>query len=639
MVQLGLNHCHNGLRAVIDESARSRFRLPVLIGIHLLLSAAIDGVLAWRFGHSARAVAAHILLLAEWDLMLLAVLSAAVAFSSHAGARRARLSWRILLAVTCTLQAYLYALNVVSNLSWGRNMTGHLVYAFAPTMWSGREPFPTGAAGISLFACGTFAVLMAVFSMWGRAIDGSLRAWLPAAEDGVAGSRNARYLRTCAAAVLMMALFGGTATWATAGRDSLFWKHELVASFFRPEGYAFEPTARRHAVAERDAELRASYPRQIPGAVRKNVVLIMVDSLRADRMQVYGYQRPTTPFLSELFERGRLKRVDAAFASCSESFCGITSTLASREFRDISARTFQLQDVLRDQGYRTWFLLSGNHNAWNGLPQFYHSPDTLFDGSQTRRYTMDDDRLVLEGLERVPAASPDRPAFFYVHLMSPHYLGVQFPESHVFTSPDDRVSPGLQPYKILEQLNKPDRYDDKIRQADGIIRKVFATLTDKGYLDDAIVVVTADHGEGLGERHWAHGWDLYNEDIRIPLLLYDAPAGTYPDLTFAAHVDIAPTILDRLGLPIPDSWDGQSLLSPSPTRVTYHQTYFVPNRFAVLYRDEKRLVKFIATPQYGKEELYDLTADRGEVRNLVDDQPELAALLRDKVRVYREDAP
>ena len=242
-----------------------------------------------------------------------------------------------------------------------------------------------------------------------------------------------------------------------------------------------------------------------------------------------------------------MKKVDAAFSSCSESFCGITSTLASREFRDISARTFQLQDVLHDQGYQTWFVLSGNHRAWNGLPSFYHArDDRFFDGSQTVRYTMDDDRLVLEGLERVPAATPGQPAFFYLHLMSPHFLGVQFPESHVFTRPDDRVSPGLEPYKIRDQLNKPDRYDDKVLQADGVIRQIFETLRAKHYLDDAIVVVTGDHGEGLGERHWSHGWHLYNEDIRIPLLVYDEPAAAYPDLTFATQVDIAPTILDRL---------------------------------------------------------------------------------------------
>jgi membrane-anchored protein YejM (alkaline phosphatase superfamily) len=434
-------------------------------------------------------------------------------------------------------------------------------------------------------------------------------------------------------------LSAATLSWGIRSDDP-FWKQELIASFFRPDGFAFEPTARRHAVAERDAVLRASYPRQVPRAHRKHVVLIIVDSLRADRMQVYGYPRPTTPFLAELVQTGRMKKVEAAFSTCSESFCGITSTLAAREFRDISARTYQLQDVLRDEGYQTWFLLSGNHSAWNGLPHFYHAADaTFFDGAQTERYTMDDDRLVLEGLERVPAASPERPAFFYVHLMSTHYLGVQFPESHVFTQPDDQVSPGLEPYKILPLLNKPDRYDDKVRQADGIIRQLFEALRAKGYLDDAMVVVTGDHGEGLGERHWAHGWNLYNEDIRIPMLLYDAPPARYPDLSFATQVDIAPTILDRLGLPIPDSWEGQSLLAPRRKRFTYHQTYFVPNRFAVLYRRDDALFKFIATPQYGTEELYDLRRDRGEVHNLVPEQPALASLLRGKVRAYLDDEP
>ena len=596
------------------------------IAFHLLVSAAAAAVFAWQFGQSPRAVAAHMLVIAEWDLALVAVLGALAARSSQANMRWLRLTSRILVIATGTLQVYLYALNAVSNVSWGRNITGHLVVAFAPTVWAGREPFPVGAIGISLIACGT-VVLMTVVA---------LRLQNP---FGITHGRGGLYrMRAFATAATMAALFGATITWGIASRDSLLWTDELVASFFRPVGFAFEPTARRHAVAERDGLLRASYPRHVPAARRKHVVLIIVDSLRADHMQVYGYQRPTTPFLSQLVQSGRMKKVEAAFSTCSESFCGITSTLAGREFRDISARTFQLQDVLRDEGYQTWFLLSGNHAAWNGLPQFYRASDgTLFDGSQTRRYTMDDDRLVLEGLEDVPAASPGQPAFFYVHLMSPHYLGVQFPESHVFTRRDDLVSPGLEPYKILEKLNKPDRYDDKVRQADGIIRDVFDALAARHYLDDALVIVTGDHGEGLGERHWAHGWHLYNEDIRIPMLLYDTPAATYPDLRFAAQVDIAPTILDRLGLPIPPSWEGQSLLAPAPTRFTYHQTYFVPNRFAVLYRNGRELFKFIATPQYGTEELYDLTHDEGETRNLVAEQPALAALLRDKVRAYRSE--
>jgi glucan phosphoethanolaminetransferase (alkaline phosphatase superfamily) len=603
----------------------------LVVGAHLLFSAVVAAAFSAAFGINARAAAAHVLLLASWDFALLASVTALAL---------PRQTFRIVLALTCTLQVYLYVLNIVSYESWDRSMTVHLVTAFWPTAWSGREAsFPVGKIGISAFFVVPLVLVAGAFWKWGRGIDAEVDVW----------STRSRRARIAGLAVVLLAVFGTTLRAGVAGRDNLYFKQELLSSFFRPEGFAFEPTARRHAVAARDAGLRAAYPHAIAGARRKNVVLVIVDSLRADRMQVYGYPRSTTPFLSAMVSSGRMQQVRDAFATCSESFCGITSTLASREFQDISADTFNVQDVLRDQGYDVHFLLSGNHRAWNGLPRFYHLRDgEMFDGSQTERYTMDDDRLVLEGLERIPAfvpereasaerASAERPSFFYIHLMSTHYLGVQFPESHVFTSADDRVSPGLEPYKILEKLNKPDRYDDKVLQADGVIHRLFDALSAKHYLDDAIVVITGDHGEGLGERHWAHGWHLYNEDIRIPLLIYDqerGPSGEralYPDLTFGVQVDIAPTILDRLGLPVPASWAGESLLHPSPQRFTRHQTYFVPNRFAVLYRDGASLFKFIATPQYGKEELFDLRQDLHEHHDLASEKRSLDSQLRGRL--------
>jgi hypothetical protein len=605
----------------------------------MLVSTAAAAGFVWQFGHNPRVIISHVLLVGEWDVAMFAILSAVGALTRGRG-RWFQPTFLCLLGLTCTVQIYLYSLNLVSNLFWGRNITEHIVVAFAPTVWSEKEPFPVGPVGITVFAAGTLAVIVVSFNLLGRRIGQRVGIIPPDLMKIGLHTWRSRSLRV-GAGVLAIALFGATISLGIESRDNLFWKQELLSSFFRPEGFAFEPTARREAEAARDGALRAAYPRTVPAAHRKNVVLIIVDSLRADRMQVYGYERPTTPFLSRLVQSGQMKKIEDAFSSCSESFCGITSTLASREFRDITARNFQLQDVLHDQGYQIRFVLSGDHRVWNGLPQFYHVGDEgIFDGSQTRRYSMDDDRLILEGLERVPAADPEQPTFFYLHLMSTHYLGVQFPESHVFTKPDDQVSPGIEPYKILEKLEKPDRYDDKVLQADGIIRQIFSALDAKHYLDDAIVVVTGDHGEGLGERHWAHGWHLYNEDIRIPLLFYDAPTPAtkaYPDLTFGTQVDIAPTILGRLGLPIPASWEGQSLLAPTVERFTYHQTYFLPNRFAVIYRDGGKLFKFVATPQYGKEELYDLRKDGHEVHDLVLSRPELAALLRDKVRGYLAD--
>ena len=625
-----------------DEAALvhcARLRAGLLVCVHLLLSAAAAAAFALYFGHTGLSIAAHVVVLAEWDALMLLVLGTAVAVLRLGRIDWALLACRLLPAVAFALQIYLYALNVVSNAFWSRNITGHLVAAFAPTVWSGKEPIPLGAAGIGLFAAGTLALMTMLSRWWGRPLADSLRSWLGSPPFASAAPARRGWRLLAAGPAPAAAVLAATLVWGVHS-DWPIWKSETIASFLRPEGFTFEPTPRRRAVADRDDVLRAAYPRHVAAARRKHVVLIIVDSLRADHMQVYGYHRPTTPFLSGLVGNGRMKKVDAAFSTCSESLCGITSTLTGRDFRDISARDFQLQDVLRDQGYQTWFLLSGNHRAWNGLTQFYGTSDgTLFDGSQTRKYTMDDDRLVLEGLEQVPPASPDRPAFFYMHLMSTHYLGVEFPESHVYTRLADEVSPGRDPWAMAHQLNRPDRYDDKVAQADGIIQQIFAALDAKHYLDDAMVVVTGDHGEGLGERHWTHGWFLYDEDIRIPMLFYDAPAANDLQLSFATQVDIAPTILDRLGLPIPASWQGQSLLAPTAKRFSFHETYFLPPRYAVIYRADEALYKFISTPRYGKEELYDLTHDRGEKGNLAAGRPALVRLLRDKLRAYLGDTP
>ena len=108
-------------------------------------------MLAWQFWHNPRVVLTHVLLLAEWDLTLAAVVSALAAGRVRPSVWPAR-AFRCLLALTCALQVYLYALNIVSHLSWDRNMTAHLVVAFAPTVWSGVEPFPIGPASITRLA-------------------------------------------------------------------------------------------------------------------------------------------------------------------------------------------------------------------------------------------------------------------------------------------------------------------------------------------------------------------------------------------------------------------------------------------------------------------------------------------------------
>src|SRR6185436_525362 len=151
---------------------------------------------------------------------------------------------------------------------------------------------------------------------------------------------------------------------------------------------------------------------------KKNVIIIIVDSLRADHTQVYGYQRPTTPFLASLLAAGKLRRVEFATSTCAESNCGILSTLFSKTLRHQVVEDFSLFALLKDQGYDTHFVLSGNHD-WMGQRAMYGNELTsYFDGRDSTRYGWSDDRVLVEGLERI--GDYQRPSFFFFHLMSPH---------------------------------------------------------------------------------------------------------------------------------------------------------------------------------------------------------------------------
>jgi hypothetical protein len=596
-----------------------RLKVAGLALLHVAASGLVALAFVLRFGQLPWPAVSHPLLIAGWDALMLVVLAALVA---AAPGRWAWVACATVPAVTIAVQGHLYALNLVTQTLWSQNVTGPLVWAYAPTFFSGRQLLPVGS-GVAVLL--SLAILLAVAV--------GARMWTPVIVDGLRGFR-ARWI--AAALVPAATLFVATIGWGVSS-DWLFWRHEMITSFVKPGSVLFEPTPRRRAVADRDEVIRADYPRVSSAGRSPNVVLIVVDSLRADRMGVYGYSRPTTPFLTSLVERGRMRKVDLAFSTCAETYCGITSLLTSREFRDISARSFTLTEALRAQGYTMRFLLSGSHRAWYGLDQFY-GPGVTFEGSQSRRYTIDDDRVVLEGLEQVPS-SDGAPTFFQIHLMSTHYLGVRLPAFRRFGPVDVDPSSVRDPQTILNLLNDPNRYDDKVTQVDDYIRRLYVELDRKGYLEDAIVIVTADHGEGLGERHWGHGRFLYTEDIRVPLLIDDDLAVHYARLDVAAQIDIAPTILDRLGLPVPGTWTGRSILEPAPRRYSFHQTSMKPTRHAVVYRSDAGVYAYLTSSSWSDEELYDVTHDPAERHDLSAARPDLLAQLRGALRDHLVEDP
>jgi glucan phosphoethanolaminetransferase (alkaline phosphatase superfamily) len=237
-------------------------------------------------------------------------------------------------------------------------------------------------------------------------------------------------------------------------------------------------------------------------------------------MQVYGYERPTTPFLTSLLKTGRLKKVEMATSSCADTNCGISTIITSKPLEKYIQQSFKLHELLYDQGYKVYFVLSGSHRRWYGLDDAYgNSFNYFFDGTKSSKYNWNDDRVIFEGLEKAPDLG-SAPGFFYFHLMSTHLVGVRqeqyskYQPARVWTSYGEGYA---------DTVSTTNHYDNGVLQADAIIKGIFESLEHKGYLANSVVAIIADHGEGLGPPD--HG-NLRSRQISLPGVY----SHSFPDL-------------------------------------------------------------------------------------------------------------
>lgn len=388
---------------------------------------------------------------------------------------------------------------------------------------------------------------------------------------------------------------------------------EPVTNTLHPRAYPpIHPTAELAKTAFLQMQDRESYQ---TGTVsqQRPVMLILVDGLRADRMSLYGYERPTTPFLDSLNKSGNLTQVTSAVSTCSESWCGVMSILNSSPLNGLGLYNFSLPEVLKQAGYQTHFFLSGDYRGWYQLNHSFRKKiDVFTDGNTPGEYPMFDDRQLPVDMVQL-GKTADIPGFYFFHLMSAHCNGVKLPKLRPWQPSEDgldcpRVEAGL-----YDSLSLSNTYDNGVLQTDHIIRSLFEVFKEFQMLDDALIVITSDHGEALGEHnHWGHVYKLYQEDISIPLLIYDPLKGNYQNTFYATHLDIAPTVVDRLGLPVPEIWPGESLLKPFHSRETRHQTREEKPCFATIYRDDSTWTKRIFCTEDSVGEMYDLLTDPGE---------------------------
>lgn len=380
---------------------------------------------------------------------------------------------------------------------------------------------------------------------------------------------------------------------------------------------------------------------------KKNIILVIVDCLRADHLVGYGYERDTMPNLKKFMDSHNGIRVKHFFSICDESKCGIRSILTSRGFREqssVQASENSLHSKLKESGYQINFLLSSDH-AFGGLKRIYHPYDFYIDGMGFKNYPLNDDRGIVSILEGWPAYNGS-PNYFHFHLFSAHEAGISFGkylgQAVMGIKPGFQVEDPIEPRYFTVNADARqelvDWQDNKIFQADLIISRIFSLLAEKGYMDNALVVVTGDHGQGLKEHgYFGHISGLFNESLHVPLMLADTSneLKEIREKDFGTQLDIAPTVLSVIDQSVPDSWEGTALQHKKITpQITQH---VIPNRsksFAKIFYDPKEgsLYKYMFLSSLGgmKEErfFFDLVADPGEQHNLLGSEKNRESHLR-----------
>jgi arylsulfatase A-like enzyme len=292
-----------------------------------------------------------------------------------------------------------------------------------------------------------------------------------------------------------------------------------------------------------------------PAAKRFNVMILLEDALRADRMSVYGYERETTPFKRKLFAGGVRFEYCIAPAtntrfSCPSIMTGLRPLATGVYGRwdprvRLSEDYLTLAEVLGDRGWATAaFLQNGNAGPDVGLDQGFEQIVEHIPGPAQAVYAGD----VLAWLERVR----ERNFFGYLPVIDPH---TPYEKPYQVTGWLDELiaEAGGPRWTDPAWVSEAKRalYDGEVANNDAALERLVVALEKMDLLDDTLLVFIADHGEHLGERGlWNHRPPSYVQVVRVPMLLR-LPSGRHPYLVIdepVQLVDLLPTVLDLVGL-------------------------------------------------------------------------------------------
>jgi glucan phosphoethanolaminetransferase (alkaline phosphatase superfamily) len=350
---------------------------------------------------------------------------------------------------------------------------------------------------------------------------------------------------------------------------------------------------------------------QIRNNDNTNIIIIVSDALRPDHMSLFGYPRKTTKYLDSLMIcNNNMSLSNFSTSSCTSSFCGITSLLYGKNFEKIPLNKLGIHDILRSHGYTTSFILAGCHKCFYGLGDFYGKNidnyfETKFNKNLDKNISIYDDLGIVKYLNTI-SIDNSKPNFMYIHIMAPHNGAVI---SKI------NKGPFFTPNKVFN--SQITEYDNGVVQADFIINELFKGLKEKGIYDNSIIIITADHGEGLKKNKYfnysGHGHIPYDEVLNIPLIIIDPKNNNY-NLRYTTQIDVVPTLLDRIFnnyTTVNKYFEGVSLLKTDPIdRYTYHlykiRNTEIPSLAIIKQKNNRPTYKYIFDPYSDKRYIFDL---------------------------------
>lgn len=362
-----------------------------------------------------------------------------------------------------------------------------------------------------------------------------------------------------------------------------------------------------------------------------NVIIITVDTLRADHVGIYGYEKIETPNMDALGRNGVL---------FSQAFCHVPLTLPSHcslftgtlplfhGVRDngyrLPAFNITLAQTLKDKGYQTAAFVGafpldsrfGLDNGFDVYDDLYGSKNIVRDLSFIERKAEEVNNRAIEWIVQNKA----KKFFAWVHYFDPH-------------APYEPPSPYSRTYAGRE-------YDGEIAYTDAVIGELIKKLEHLKLIDQTLIILTSDHGEGLGDHNeTTHGIFIYDSTLKVPLIFHNPKTlpknRIVPDQV--SLIDIMPTVLDLMGFEKNPDIQGKSFKpgifkgKPPSDKLIYIESVaaVMDRNWAPLQGIRTEEWKYIDAPI---PELYDLKRDPKEEINLVEKKPIITALLREKLQ-------